>query len=590
MKRNEPLGPGTSRTPRTPSPKELDDHATAPAHRTPSPKELADRAPDPAPAGRARRRKRVGVIELLAYTVSSEWLSLKSVNSVKRQYYSIMPQVVSVWCRELGHEVDYATYYGQADPLSLLPDDLDVVFISASTQASALAYALAKLYRRRGVLTVAGGPHAKCFPDDCQRFFDLTVTQCDRDLIDDILSDRIDPPAIVAAARPLRSFPTVEERLPEIRTAAFDSPRLMRTSVVSLFASVGCPYTCNFCTDWNSTYVPLPADQLASDLRFVSENFPGAWLGFQDPNFGVRFDQTMKVFDEIPEHRRNPYLMQCSLAILSEERMKSLARTGCLYVAPGVESWSDFGNKLKMTRTRGQDRVAGIADKFAMLRRFVPGLQANFVFGLDMDSGTDPFDLTREFIARVPFVWPNLNIITPYGGTPVYDDIVRQGRLLRSMPLALYCSPYLALSLRNYDPIEFYDNQIDLLAASTSMKLTAKRLTMRDHLAIKIGRLAQTSAVRHDIREMRRIRAELKRDPALRAFHEGRVEGLPQFYSRHLDQRLGRYAELLSQAERIPVHAGATVEPAPPRRQPGLAPIRYPVDGTNRVREACVPA
>ncbi len=55
-------------------------------------------------------RKKVGVIELLAYTVSSEWLYLKLVNEFKRQMYSIMPQVVSVWCRELGHEVSYTTY------------------------------------------------------------------------------------------------------------------------------------------------------------------------------------------------------------------------------------------------------------------------------------------------------------------------------------------------------------------------------------------------------------------------------------------------------------------------------------------------
>lgn len=573
MKRNQPPGPRTH----------------PPSPRTPLAKELADRAPAPAPAGRTRRRKRVGVIELIAYTVSSEWLSLKSVNSLKRQYYSVMPQVVSVWCRELGHDVSYATYYGQADPLSLLPDDLDVVFISASTQASALAYALAKLYRRQGVLTVAGGPHAKCFPSDCQRFFDLTVTQCDRELIDDILSGRVDPPAIIAAARPLRSFPSVEERLPEIRTAAMDGRRIMRASVISLFGSVGCPYTCNFCTDWNSTYVPLPADQLSRDLNFVSRNFPGAWLGFQDPNFGVRFDETMKVFDEIPEHRRNPYLMQCSLAILSEERMKRLAQTRCSYVAPGVESWSDFGNKLKMTRTRGQDRVAGIADKFDMLRRYVPGLQANFVFGLDTDSGSAPFNLTREFIARVPLVWPNLNIITPYGGTPVYDDMVRQGRLLRGMPLALYCSPYLALSLRNYDPIEFYDNFIDLLAASTSFRLTAKRLLARDHVGLKVARFAQTSAVRHDISEMRRIRAELGRDPALRAFHEGRGDELPAFYSRHLDQRLGRYGELLTQADRIPVHTDDIVKPAAPRRRPGWDLSRNPVDGAVPSRDALRP-
>ncbi|MEX2650095.1 MAG: radical SAM protein [Alphaproteobacteria bacterium] len=507
------------------------------------------------PVGRRGPRKRVGVIELIAYTVSSEWLSLAPVNRFKRQFYSVMPQVVAVWCRELGHDVTYATYYGQADPLSLLPDDLDVVFVSASTQASALAYALAKLYRRRGTLTVIGGPHAKCFPADCARFFDVTVKRCDRALVADIVAGRVDRGGFVDCGRALRSFPSVEERLPEIATAAFPDGRAGSTSVISLFGSVGCPYTCNFCTDWNSTYVARPADELGRDLDFVSRRFPDACLGFQDPNFGVRFDETLAAFESIPDHRRNPYLMQCSLAVLSEARLKRLAETRCLYIAPGIESWSDYGNKLKMKQAFGRDRVAGVADAFTRLRAFVPGLQANFVLGLDSDAGSAPFDLTKEFAGRVPFVWPNVNIITPYGGTPVYDAMVREGRLLRAMPLALYCSPYLALRLRNYDAIEFYDNFIDLLEASISPMLTTKRLLARGRVTLKIARMAQTSAVRHDVREMRRIRAELGRDTALRAFHDGRDVGLPPFYSRHLDQRLGRYAELLTSDDRVPLHA-----------------------------------
>ncbi|MCZ6589773.1 MAG: radical SAM protein [Alphaproteobacteria bacterium] len=522
-------------------------------------------------------RKKVGVIELLAYTVSSEWLYLRLVNKTKRQMYSIMPQVVSVWCRELGHDVSYTTYYGQGDPASLLPDDLDVVFISASTQASALAYALAKIYRRKGILTVAGGPHAKCFPKDCSRFFDITVTQCDRNLVSDILSGNIDPPAIVATDRPLVSFPSVEERLPEITVAAFHGGHATRTSVISLFGSVGCPYSCNFCTDWNSTYAPVSAEQLKNDLLYVSQHFPKALLGFQDPNFGVRFDETMAVLHAVPSQHRNRYLMQCSMSILTEERMQELAETRCLYVAPGIESWSDYGNKLKMKATTGQDRVTGIADKFCTLRQYVPGLQANFVFGLDIDSGDEPFDLTRDFMQRVPFLWPNLNIVTPYGGTPVYDHLVREDRLLPCMPIALYCSPYLALVLKNYDPITFYDRFIDLLTASTSAALTVKRLLSHDHVALKIARIGQTSAIRHDIREMRRIRDEIRQNPRTRAFHEGRSMALPDFYNRHLDQRLGRYAELLTKADRIPEPASTSDQSSAgePAQQP--EPQRFPI-------------
>src|SRR6516164_7512493 len=99
---------------------------------------------------------RVGVLELVAYTVPPEWHRQPAAAAMRKLLYSVMPQAVAAWCRRLGHRTHYATYYGQADLLRLLPDDLDVVFVSASTQASGLAYALAKAYRRRGVRTVLG--------------------------------------------------------------------------------------------------------------------------------------------------------------------------------------------------------------------------------------------------------------------------------------------------------------------------------------------------------------------------------------------------------------------------------------------------
>ncbi|MDP6953326.1 MAG: radical SAM protein, partial [Alphaproteobacteria bacterium] len=131
---------------------------------------------------------RIGIIELLLDTVSLSATDRVFGHSFKRQLSSIMPQAIAVWCRRAGHDVFYATYYGQADPKGLLPDDLDVVFVATCTQSSPLACALAKLYRRDGALTVIGGPHAKAFPHSCLPFFDLVVTDCDGELIADILA------------------------------------------------------------------------------------------------------------------------------------------------------------------------------------------------------------------------------------------------------------------------------------------------------------------------------------------------------------------------------------------------------------------
>ena len=153
-------------------------------------------------------RRRVGVLDLLADAPPSGWDRVYA-SQFRRQFVSIPPQAVAVWCRQLGHRVSYATYYGQQPPADLLPDDLDVVFIGAYTKASALAYALAKLFRTRGALTVLGGPHAGAFPTDALRFFDIVVDKCDKTLVDDIVRRRFDPPVHVSSRRPLTDLPSV---------------------------------------------------------------------------------------------------------------------------------------------------------------------------------------------------------------------------------------------------------------------------------------------------------------------------------------------------------------------------------------------
>ena len=64
-----------------------------------------------------------------------------------------MVQMVGELLRQEGHEVTLACYSGSGNPLRILPDDLDLVFISAFTEAAQTAYALSNFFRARGAVT-----------------------------------------------------------------------------------------------------------------------------------------------------------------------------------------------------------------------------------------------------------------------------------------------------------------------------------------------------------------------------------------------------------------------------------------------------
>jgi hypothetical protein len=230
-----------------------------------------------------------------------------------------------------------------------------------------------------------------------------------------------------------------------------------------------------------------------------------------------------------------------------------LKRTNCLFVAPGIESFAGYSNKAGVGAKRGRGKLEQVIDHFTLLRRFVPGLQANFIFGTDLDRGREPAELIIEFMRRLPFVWPGVNIPTPYGGTPLHDECRAEGRILEPMPIAFYFAPYLVTTPKHYEPAEYYDHLIDIYSVMTSERALAARVFMKAPAVVRLAHVLRTFAMRQELAEMRRIRTMLASDGRFRAFHDGRSRELPEYYHWRFEQRLGRYAQLVSRQERVPV-------------------------------------
>src|SRR5947207_5718705 len=131
------------------------------------------------------KRLRIGIIDLVARGPSqSLFLRFMGANRA-----SITPQAVGVWCRQEGHDVTLICYTGSNDLLRALPPDTDLVFIGAFTEAAQTAYALSNLFRSRGAVTVLGGPHARCFPEDAASYFDYVFGFTDRSVLREVLAD-----------------------------------------------------------------------------------------------------------------------------------------------------------------------------------------------------------------------------------------------------------------------------------------------------------------------------------------------------------------------------------------------------------------
>ena len=193
-----------------------------------------------------------------------------------------------------------------------------------------------------------------------------------------------------------------------------------------------------------------------------------------------------------------------------------------------------------------------VVEHFKLIHEYVPGIHCNFLFGLDGDRGDEPVELTREFMTRTPFVWPTINVPVPFGGTPLCDKYLAEGRILRSMPFFFYYAPYLVTTVQNYGPVDFYEKLVGMTEQIVSTGSLLRRLKTTTG-RIRASLLLRTISERGMLGRYRLLLKSMKSEPGLRRFHEGASDPLPEFYHRLFDRQLGAYAELLSREDRRPV-------------------------------------
>lgn len=481
----------------------------------------------------------IAVVDLVTHSPTrSLWPRFMNANLA-----SIMGQSAAVWCEELGHRVRFVCYTGGPDIFAEIGDEVDVLIVGAFTRSALTAYALAHHYRKRGALTVLGGPHARCYPEDAVRYFDVVLGFTDKALIEDVLSEPAPRGGIgeyrSAAGQP-HELPSARQRWKYIRETLRGAPSFLK--MVPMISSLGCPYTCPFCIDSTVRFQPLGTGQLAEDLRFVEKAMPDAIIAWHDPNFGVRFDEYLSVIEQASAARKLRFLAESSLSLLSEPNVKRMARAGFVALLPGIESWYGMGFKSKTGASQGRAKVDQVADHVNMLVRHMPYVQVNFVLGLDDDEGEEPFDLTKLFVDKVPGAFPAYSQRTAFGAaTPENLALQKAGRVLGFPFHFLDNNQVMNVVPRHYRWDEFYRNLLGLSEHSFSARAVWRRWWGTRQFpgrAVNFIR-AVSSEGRGRIRHYRNVLRALETDPAMRRYLGGESDVLPAFYREKMRRDLG---------------------------------------------------
>ena len=491
------------------------------------------------------RRLRVGILDLIGNRPTPGlWNRL-----MKPNFASIMPQVIAVWCEQLGHDVRFLCHTGSEDiERELPPPDLDLLFIAAFTNAAQRAAAISGRYRAAGVVTVVGGPHARCYPEDAARYFDYVLGFTDKPLLAEVLRDCAPhrPLGLVlSATKHPPQLPGVRERWKFIEPTIAKAPAV---KIVPMIGSLGCPYTCTFCIDSEVGYQPLARDQIQEDLRFLLKTVKHPHVGWHDPNFGIRFDETMQAIEEVVPPGAIEFGAESSLSILTEPHLERLRKNGFKAILPGIESWYGMGGKSRTGATVGRAKVDQVSDQVNRIQRYIPYVQTNFVLGLDIDEGEEPFELTKLFVEKTPGAFPAYSLFSAFGqAAPVNLELQRDARVLPFPFHFLDNNQAMNVRPKNYSWSGLYDRIIDLRRHSFSARAVVRRFAANQGLltrSLNVVRALSSEGlgrVRYDTT----IRGLLDSDLPLRRFFECETRAVPDFYAARVERDLGPLWEWL---------------------------------------------
>jgi len=487
-----------------------------------------------------KKQLKVGVIDLVCKgPTHTLWGKIMHANLA-----SIMPQVIATWCEQEGHDVKLMCYTGRENFEEEFAEKFDILFISSFTQAALLAYSLSNYFRSKGIITVLGGPHARCYPDDALLYFDYVLGFTNRETIAEVLADRcVYKPygRYLAAGKQPLELPGVRERWKFIEATLKKAPLL---KIVPMIGSMGCPYTCSFCIDSVVPYQPLNFQSMKEDLQFLLTQFKQPMVAWHDPNFGVRFEDNMEAIASAAPRNSFRFIAESSLSILTEKHLKVFRENGFTALLPGVETWYELGNKSRTGQNTGEEKVKQVAEHVNMILNHVPYVQTNFVLGLDSDAGDEPFELTKRFIDLSPGAFPGYSLLTAFGAAaPLNLSYQKAGRVL-PFPFH-FLNNHLAMNLkpRNYDWVDFYDKVIDLTKYTFSPRAIYRRAkATRNNTARWMNVMRAISSEGYGrIRFFKKVREQLINDKPFRQYFEGETRELPAFYSDIVKRDLGEW-------------------------------------------------
>jgi radical SAM superfamily enzyme YgiQ (UPF0313 family) len=308
--------------------------------------------------------------------------------------------------------------------------EADLVGFTVLTSSAPRAYELAKIYREKGIPTVIGGIHASMCTEEAKKYVDTVVIgeaeTVWKGLLEDFDNGSLKP-VYQGTYQLMKGYPIPRHEIYH--------PKYLIHSVQT---TRGCPLDCDFCTVTafnGKSYRLRPVEEVLDELEmlqgdnrtilFVDDNIIGTTKAHQD--------RAITLFKGIVERGiKIEWFTQTSIDIAeNEEALKWAAKSGCRMLYIGIESENEEGLKSANKVVNLKKGVKNYHKAFKTIHKYGICILGSFIFGLESDTKKD-LQKRARFLVRSNIDAYQVNILTPFPGTRVFDRLNAEGRILRN--------------------------------------------------------------------------------------------------------------------------------------------------------------
>jgi radical SAM superfamily enzyme YgiQ (UPF0313 family) len=310
-----------------------------------------------------------------------------------------------------------------------LPGGYDLVAISSYTAQIGDAYRVADAYVARGVPVVMGGLHVSVLPEEA-RAHGATAVVGEGELlwprvVEDFLHGRLKPE--------YRPAPDESYRLGQAPVPRYELLDIARYNRLTVQTSRGCPHQCEFCASsilLTPRYQVKPVERVLAEIRRIREIWPHPFIELADDNTFVVRAHSKRLLRALRGEGLK-WFTETDISVARDPETLNLMReTGCRQVLIGLESPLPPGLEgLELRRNWKRDRFPEYEAAIRAIQSC--GVTVNGCFVLGLDGHTEGiFDAVYDFVERSGLYEVQITVLTPFPGTPLYERLRREGRLL----------------------------------------------------------------------------------------------------------------------------------------------------------------